>query len=82
MSTALKIPPLKLGAVGYQSVKNILDKGLERTELPPEPEELLFRGCPMILGQTLSRLNTLKLQGLAEVLKSCLTRVPLLTRKK
>jgi hypothetical protein len=31
---------LKLGAIGYQSVKNILDKGLERAELPPEPEEM------------------------------------------
>jgi hypothetical protein len=31
---------LKLGAVGYRSVKNILDKGLERAELPPEAEEL------------------------------------------
>jgi len=30
---------LKLGAIGYQSVKNILDKGLERAEVPAEPEE-------------------------------------------
>lgn len=29
-----------LQAIGYQSVKNILNKGLERAELPAEPEEL------------------------------------------
>lgn len=31
---------LKLEAIGYRSVKNILEKGLERAELPAEPEEL------------------------------------------
>jgi transposase len=30
---------LKLGAVGYRSVKNILDKGIEHAELPAESEE-------------------------------------------
>jgi hypothetical protein len=31
---------IKLKAIGYQCVKNILDKGLERAELQLEPEEL------------------------------------------
>jgi len=31
---------LKLRAIDYRSVKNILEKGLERAELPTEPEEL------------------------------------------
>jgi hypothetical protein len=30
---------LILQAIGYRSVKNILEKGLERAELPAEPEE-------------------------------------------
>jgi transposase len=33
---------LKLKAIGYQSVKNILDKGIERAELPYEQDDLLL----------------------------------------
>ena len=33
---------LKLKAIGYQSVKNILEKGLERAELPADSEEQLL----------------------------------------
>ena len=32
---------LKLQAIGYQSVKNILDKGLETADIPEEDEESL-----------------------------------------
>jgi len=41
---------LKLQAIGYQSVKNILDKGIECAELPEQDELQLPLEHPNIRG--------------------------------